>query len=169
MLIKLFNFILDCIIHQIEKYSMEFKMDEIDEAILEILVENSKIGTKEVALQVGLTVTPTYERIKRLEKQGVIQGYTTRLNKKIIGKGLQVFCQVSLKEHNIDLLKSFEKEVVGLGQVSACYHIAGDHDYALLIEVADMTEYESFLKQSLATLPSIANVQSSFVMSAIKE
>lgn len=148
---------------------MDYKMDSIDQAILEILVENSKVGTKEIAQQVGLTVTPTYERIKRLEREGIIEGYTTRLNKRRIGKGLQVFCQVSLKEHNLDLLKSFEAEVVSLDKVSACYHIAGDHDYALLIEVADMNEYEGFLKQSLATIPSIANVQSSFVMSAIKE
>lgn len=148
---------------------MDYKLDRIDIAILEILKENSKIGTKEVALQVGLTVTPTYERIKRLEKTGVITGYTARVDKKSIGKGLQVFCQISLKEHNLDLLESFEQKVVSFEEVSACYHIAGDHDYALLIEVADVREYEDFLKQSLATIPSIMNVQSSFVMSAIKE
>ncbi|MDG1147185.1 MAG: Lrp/AsnC family transcriptional regulator [Crocinitomicaceae bacterium] len=148
---------------------MENKLDSIDTAILEILKENSKVGTKEIALQVGLTVTPTYERIKRLERSGVITGYTTCLNKKLIGKGLQVFCQVSLKGHSLDLLESFEKMVVSFEEVSTCYHIAGDHDYALLIEVSDMSEYEAFLKQRLATVPSIMNVQSSFVMSAIKE
>jgi DNA-binding Lrp family transcriptional regulator len=116
-----------------------------------------------------LTVTPTYERIKRLERIGVITSYTACLNKKLIGKGLQVFCQVSLKEHNLELLESFEQMVVSFDEVSNCYHIAGDHDYALLIEVSDMGEYEAFLKQSLAKIPSIMNVQSSFVMSAIKE
>ncbi len=148
---------------------MENKLDKIDKAIIEILKENAKIGTKEIAMQVGLTVTPTYERIKRLEKSGVITGYTTTVNKKMIGKGLQVFCQVSLKEHNLELLESFEQKVVSFDEVSACYHIAGDHDYALLIEVSDVSEYEDFLKQSLSTIPSIMNVQSSFVMSAIKE
>lgn len=148
---------------------MDYKLDRIDIAILEILKENSKIGTKEVAMQVGLTVTPTYERIKRMERTGVITGYTARVDKKSIGKGLQVFCQISLKEHNLDLLESFEQKVVSFEEVSACYHIAGDHDYALLIEVADVREYEDFLKQSLAKIPSIMNVQSSFVMSAIKE
>jgi DNA-binding Lrp family transcriptional regulator len=148
---------------------MENKLDRIDGEILEILKENSKIVTKEIALKVGLTVTPTYERIKRLERIGVITGYTACLNKKLIGKGLQVFCQVSLKEHNLELLESFEQMVVSFDEVSNCYHIAGDHDYALLIEVSDMGEYEAFLKQSLAKIPSIMNVQSSFVMSAIKE
>ena len=143
-------------------------MDKIDQAILEILTENSKLGTKEIAAQVGLTITPTYERIKRLEKSGVIKSYTVELDKNAIGKGLQVFCQVSLKEHNLKLLKKFEDQVVEFPEVTACYHIAGDHDYALLIEVFDMSAYEQFLREKLATIPSIANVQSSFVMSEIK-
>ncbi len=148
---------------------MEIKLDKIDQAILEILSENSKLGNKEIAAQVGLTVTPTYERIKRLERFGVIQGYTVRLNKDKVGRGLRVFCQVSLKEHNSDLLEVFEAEVVSLDEVASCYHIAGNHDYALLIEVSNMEEYENFLKFKLASIPYIGNVQSSFVMSAIKE
>jgi len=143
-------------------------MDKIDQAILEILTENSKLGTKEIAMQVGLTITPTYERIKRLEKSGVIKRYTVELDKASVGKNLQVFCQVSLKEHNLKLLKKFEDQVVNLPEVSACFHIAGDHDYALFIEVHDMIAYENFLREKLATIPSIANVQSSFVMSEIK-
>lgn len=143
-------------------------MDKIDQAILEILTENSKLGTKEVASQVGLTITPTYERIRRLEKSGVIKRYTVELDKAAVGRSLQVFCQVSLKEHNLKLLKKFEDQVVDFPEVSACYHIAGDHDYALFIEVYDMVAYEKFLREKLATIPSIANVQSSFVMSEIK-
>ena len=89
---------------------MDNKLDKIDLAILEILQENSKLGMKEIASQIGLTVTPTYERIRRLEKSGVIEGYGIRLNKKKVGKGLQVFCLVSLKEHNLGLLEVFEKK-----------------------------------------------------------
>ena len=143
-------------------------MDIIDRAILEILSENSKLGTKEIANQVGLTITPTYERIKRLEKTGVIKRYTVELDKKAIGKNLQVLCQVSLKEHNLELIKKFEDQVVNFTEVSSCYHLAGDHDYALFVEVYDMVEYEEFLREKLATIPSIGNVQSSFVMSEIK-
>lgn len=143
-------------------------MDNVDIAILEILQENSKLGMKEIASQVGLTVTPTYERIKRLEKTGVIQGYGIRLDKKKVGKGLQVFCLVSLKEHNLNLLEVFEKKIASLDEVATCHHIAGDYDYAMFIEVGDMDEYQTFLKQKLASIPSISNVQSSFVMSEIK-
>lgn len=147
---------------------MEYRLDELDKAILEILQENSKLGIKEVALQIGLTITPTYERIKRLERNGIIQGYGVRLDKSKIGKGLSVFCMVSLKEHNLELLEIFEKKIASLSEVTTCCHIAGDYDYIMLIEVADMNEYETFLKYKLASIPSISNVQSSFVMSQVK-
>lgn len=146
---------------------MEHKLDNIDKAILEILQENSKLGMKEIAVQVGLTITPTYERIKRMERDEVIQGYGVRLDKRKIGKGLKVFCMVSLKEHNLELLEAFEKKITSLSEVASCFHIAGDYDYVMQIEVADMDEYETFLKFKLASIPSISNVQSSFVMSKI--
>ena len=142
-------------------------MDVIDRAILEILEENAKLGTKEIAVQVGLSVTPTYERIKKMEREGIIQRYTIEVDKKSIDKGLQVFCYVSLKEHKLQLLRRFEEQVIALPEVVHCYHIAGDHDYALMIEIKDMETYEQFLRHKLTTIPSIVNVRSSFVMNKI--
>lgn len=153
---------------QTEKHSEEVQLDETDLRILEILRSNSKLGNKEIAADVGLSVTPTFERIKRMERQGVIKGYTAVLDKKKIGKGLLVLCQVSLRAHNSDLLIGFEDEVVHLDEVASCYHIAGNYDYLLSIEVKDMDEYQRFLKEKLAAIPNIANVQSSFVMSTLK-
>ena len=147
---------------------MEVQFDDLDRKIISLLRENAKLGNKEIAAEIGLSVTPTFERIKRLERQGIIQKYVAVLDKKKIGKGLHVFCQVSLKAHNLNLLLGFEEEVVHLMEVSACYHIAGNYDYLLSIEVRDMDEYQLFLKEKLASIPNIANVQSSFVMSAIK-
>lgn len=147
---------------------MDYKLDSIDEQIIQLLTVNAKLGNKEIAAKIGLTVTPTYERIKRLERIGLIQGYTLRLNKRMIGKGLKVQCSVSLKEHHLDLLQAFEDKIVHFSEVSECYHIAGDYDYILVIEVRDMDEYQHFLKEKLASIPSISNVQSSFVMSTVK-
>ena len=147
---------------------MDYKLDSIDEQIIQLLTCNAKLGNKEIAAKIGLTVTPTYERIKRLERIGLIQGYTLRLNKRMIGKGLKVQCSVSLKEHHLDLLQAFEDKIVHFSEVSECYHIAGDYDYILVIEVRDMDEYQYFLKEKLASIPSISNVQSSFVMSTVK-
>ncbi len=143
-------------------------MDAIDRAILEILEENAKLGTKEIAQQVGLSVTPTYERIKKLEREGIIQRYTIELDKKKIGKGLQVICYVSLKEHNLNLLQQFEEQIIALPEVVTCYHVAGDHDYALMIDIQDMETYEQFLRHKLTAIPSIVNVRSSFVMNEIR-
>lgn len=151
-----------------EKSSSGYQPDETDLKILELLRVNCKLGNKEIAEKIGLTVTPTFERIKRLERNGIIKAYSAQVDKKAIGKGLKVLCQVSLKAHNLELLIGFEDEVVHLDEVSACYHIAGDYDYLLTIEVGDMDEYQLFLKQKLASIPNIANVQSSFVMSTLK-
>ena len=153
----------------LENNSSMITLDSIDLQILDILRSNGKAGIKEIASQIGLTVSPTFERIKRMERGGVILSYTINVLKKAIGKNLQVFCQVSLKEHNAELIAVFEEQVVGLPEVTACYHVAGNQDYILLIEVDDMNEYETFLKHKLATIPDISNVQSSFVMSALKE
>ena len=147
---------------------MDKSIDSLDQQIIHLLLSNSKLGTKEIASKIGLSVTPTFERIKRLERKGIIKGYTAILDKKKIGKGLQVFCQVSLKSHNAEIIDGFEAEIVHLSEVSACYHIAGDFDYSLFIEVADMDEYQHFLKQKLANIPNIANVQTAFVMSTLK-
>jgi Lrp/AsnC family leucine-responsive transcriptional regulator len=147
---------------------MKLNLDKIDLTIIELLKENSKQGNKSIAAHIGLTLTPTYERIKRMERIGVIERYTIKLNKLLIGKGLEVYCLVSLKEHNLDLLNKFEEQVAALNEVNSCYHLAGNHDYALLIQVDNMQEYEYFLKHKLAIIPSIANVESSFVMSSVK-
>lgn len=147
---------------------VEFVIDDIDKKILKLLVKNAKVGNKVIAEKIGLTITPTYERIKRLEREGIIESYTVILNKKKTGKGLLVFCSVSLKEHNADLIKGFENDVVHLKEVNSCHHIAGDFDYLLQIEVNDIDEYQKFLKKKLASIPNIANVRSSFAMSAVK-
>ena len=147
---------------------MMVQLDAIDLQILDLLSKNGKLGNKEIAAVIGLSTTPTFERVKRLEKKGIIKGYVAILDKKKIGKGLKVFCQVSLKSHNAEIIDGFEAEIVHLSEVSACYHIAGDFDYSLFIEVADMDEYQQFLKQKLANIPNIANVQTAFVMSTLK-
>ncbi len=147
---------------------MTVQLDTIDLQILDLLSKNGKLGNKEIAAVIGLSTTPTFERVKRLEKKGIIKGYIAILDKKKIGKGLKVFCQVSLKSHNAEIIDGFEAEIIHLSEVSACYHIAGDFDYSLFIEVADMDEYQQFLKQKLANIPNIANVQTAFVMSTLK-
>jgi len=120
------------------------KLDEIDTRLLEQLKANARQTVKELAHKVGLSITPTFERIKRLERLGIIKGYTLVIDKKLVDKGLRVLCQVSLKEHNEIQILLFESEVQSLEEVSECLHIAGNFDYLLSVEVKDMDEYEKF-------------------------
>lgn len=144
------------------------KLDALDYKIIESLAENSRIGNKELAFKIGLTITPTYERVKRLERKGVIKRYTIELDKEKLGIGLKVLCAITLKSHAKEILDVFEREIIQLPEVIHCFHIAGNVDYQLLIETSDVNSYSIFLKDKLAAIPNIANVQSAIVMSSLK-
>jgi len=148
---------------------MSLKLDSTDKKILELLAANAKMGNKEIANEIGLTITPTYERVRRLERAGVIKSYRAMLDRKLMGKELQVHCHVSLKEHSTNLIQNFEEKIISLEEVSACFNIAGDYDYTLYVEVEDMNAYHNFLRSTLAEVANIANVQSAFVMKVMKE
>ena len=142
-------------------------LDDLDYKLLDLLKKNAKAPTKYLASEIGLSVTPTFERIRRLERLGIITGYTVIVDKGKIEKGLRVLCQVSLKEHKEELIALFETEIKALDEVNECMHIAGNFDYLLIVEVKDIQAYEFFLKQKLAKLATISNVQSSFVLGQI--
>lgn len=144
-------------------------LDEIDQKIVSILKADGKLGTKEIANQIGLTNTPTYERIRRLEKRGVIKSYAAIIDKKKQGLTLNVLCNVQLKSHAAEYLSEFEAAIIQLTEITDCFHIAGNFDYLLKITVKDMDAYSIFVKEKLAVIPHIATVQSSFIMRTLKE
>ena len=144
-------------------------IDKIDISLLNWVQNNAKLNTKELAQKVGLSVTPTYERIKRLEKQGYIKHYVAILDRKLIDKNLMVISFVSLILHSKDVQIEFEKSVIEYAEVIECFHVTGSYDYQLKVVVSDMEEYQSFIKNKLSSINNIANVQSSFVMSSLKD
>ena len=144
-------------------------IDKIDVSLLNLLQSNTKLNTKELAQKVGLSVTPTYERIKRLEKEGYIRQYVAILDRKLIDKNLMVISFVSLILHSNDMQIEFEKSVVEYPEVIECFHVTGSYDYQLKVIVSDMEEYQAFIKNKLSSINNIANVQSSFVMSSLKD
>ena len=144
-------------------------IDKIDRFLLNLLQNNTKLNTKELAQKIGLSVTPTYERIKRLEKQGYIKHYVAILDRKLIDKNLMVMSFVSLILHSRDMQIEFEKSVIEYAEVIECFHVTGSYDYQLKVVVSDMEEYQSFIKNKLSSINNIANVQSSFVMSSLKD
>ncbi len=143
-------------------------LDNTDSRILELLQQDARLTTKELASHLNLTTTPVYERIKRLERDGYIQKYVALVDKKKVGLRLLAFCNVSLKEHNAEFLVRFEEAVRSLPEVMECYHIAGLYDYLLKVVVKDMDAYQHFVAKKLAALENIGKVQSSFVMTEIK-
>jgi DNA-binding Lrp family transcriptional regulator len=145
------------------------KLDKTDQKIIEILQEDGRITNNELAGKIGLTTTPTLERVKRLEKNGVIRGYTAWINREAIGKGLTVFCSIKLAVHHYRKLQEFKNRIESLPEILACYNVTGEYDYLLHVVVSDTKEYESFLRSKLTKIPGIVQIYTGIVLSVVKE
>ncbi|MGI9545762.1 MAG: Lrp/AsnC family transcriptional regulator [Flavobacteriaceae bacterium] len=145
---------------------MDFDLTDIQ--LLKMLQADSKKTTKEYANSLDLSTTAVYERIKKLEKTGVIRGYVALLDKKKIQKAFQVLCHVKLVQHIEKNVLRFEKEVKQLEEVAECYHISGDYDYILKVHVSDMEAYREFMVSKLTAISNIGSTQSSFVINEVK-
>lgn len=147
---------------------MKSLLDHTDRQILHLLQHDARLTNKEIADKLGKTITPVYERVKRLEQEGIIHKYVAVVDKKKIGKSLVVFTNVQLKQHTQQMLRSFDKFIVQFPEVMECYHMAGMYDYLLKIVVKDMEEYQDFILNKLAGMANIGTVQSNFVMQEFK-
>jgi Lrp/AsnC family transcriptional regulator, leucine-responsive regulatory protein len=143
-------------------------IDNTDLKILSILQENAKISHKEIAEILHLSRTPIFERIKKLERAGIIQKYVTLLNRKKINKKLIVLCSISIKEHGMEQVLSFQKAIDNFSEVMECYHIGGNYDFFLKVIVNDVDDYQTFVLKKLSLIKNIANVQSAFVIGELK-
>lgn len=143
-------------------------MDTIDKKLLQLLQHDTKRTTKELSLKLNLSVTAVYERIKKLEREGIIAKYVVLLDKEKVGKNFMVFCHLKLIQHTKEFLTKFESEVVQLKEVLECHHVSGDYDYILKIAVKNMEEYREFLVTKLTTLEHIGSTHSTFMISEVK-
>jgi Lrp/AsnC family transcriptional regulator, leucine-responsive regulatory protein len=143
-------------------------MDTLDHSILTHLQQDSRMTTKELAFKTGLSATAVYERVKKLEKHGVIKKYVALVDKNKIGKGFVVFCHIKLLQHSKDFLTRFEREVTRLDEVLECFHVSGDYDYILKVCVKDMEAYREFMVTKLTTLQHIGSTHSTFMISEVK-
>lgn len=135
-------------------------MDEVDLSILAVLDKDGRIRNAELAERVGLSPSPCLRRVRRLERAGVIRGYRAVIDPAAIGRSLRVLVGVRLVRHARTDVVAFERAVIELPEVLYTYHVAGNFDYLLQVEVADLPAYEDFHANRLATLPSIAAVTS---------
>ena len=143
-------------------------MDAIDKKLLGLLQEDTKKTTKELSMVLNLSVTAVYERIKKLEREGVISKYVAILDRNKVEKAFVVFCHIKLIQHSKDFVTTFENEVVKLNEVLECFHVSGDYDYILKVHVKDMDEYREFMITKLTSLQHIGSTHSSFMIGEVK-
>lgn len=145
------------------------ELSTIDRNILRVLQKNGRTSYAELARQVGLTATPCVERVKRLESDGVIQGYTALINPEYLDAALVVFVQIRLNRSAQDAFEEFRNAVAELPEVQECYLVSGNFDYLIKARVADMNAYRRFYGETLLTLPEVQECTSYVVMEQVKE
>ena len=142
-------------------------MDAIDRKILAVLQKDASLSVAEIGNRVGLSSTPCWKRIQRLEAEGVIQRRVAVVDQDKLGLGVTVFVSIETGDHSEDWLKRFADVVSALPEVMEFYRMAGDIDYMLRVVVADMATYDAFYKRLIAAVP-LKNVTSRFAMEKIK-
>ena len=144
------------------------QLDATDKAILRMLQQNAKQNIKEMASRLGMTKTPVYERIKRLEREGLIDKYVALVDSRKIASSLLVFCAVTLDVQKADFIEEFARSIEDMPEVVECYLTGGVFDFLLKVYVSDLDAYHEFASHKLAALPNVSTIKSSFVLSEYK-
>jgi len=142
-------------------------MDAIDRKILAVVQDDASLSVAEIGQRVGLSSTPCWKRLQRLEADGVITKRVALIDPEKVGLGITVFVSVETGDHSQDWLKNFADVVNAMPEVMEFYRMAGDVDYVLRVVVQDMASYDTFYKKLIATVP-LKNVTSRFAMERIK-
>jgi DNA-binding Lrp family transcriptional regulator len=143
-------------------------LDETDVRILQLLQQNSQLTIKEIAAEIHLSITPIHDRIKKLEREGVIEKYVTILNRKKLNKGLVVYCNVTLDKQQQENFREFNEVMLQMPEVVECCVVSGTFDYLIKIVATDVESYHAFYQEKLASLRAISHISSFFVMSEVK-
>ncbi|HRJ68206.1 MAG TPA: Lrp/AsnC family transcriptional regulator [Beijerinckiaceae bacterium] len=143
------------------------RLDAIDRKILSLLQEDCSLSMAQISEKVGLSQTPCWKRIQRLEAEGVIRGRVALVSPETLGLGLSVFVSVETGDHSGPWLENFATVVSAMPEVMSLHRMAGDVDYLLHVVVSDMAAYDRFYKRLIATIP-LKNVTSRFAMERIK-
>ena len=145
------------------------KLDKKDKQILKILQTNGRITNAQLALDVGLSPAPTLERVKKLEKSGIIESYHAHLNHAAIGLGVSTFVKVTLKGHNKDTINRFASEIQKVDEVIECHHTTGSADFMLKVVAQDIPAYQELMLASITEIMEINDIESMVILSTIKD
>jgi Lrp/AsnC family leucine-responsive transcriptional regulator len=144
-------------------------LDRTDRRILESLQADGRISNVQLARKVNLTPTPCIERVKRLERQGYIRGYTAILNPELVNAGLLVFVEIDLSHNSPDAFRRFREEARRLPEIMDCHLVSGNFDYLIKARVSDMKAYRELLGEKILSLPDVKGSRSYVVMEEVKE
>lgn len=144
-------------------------LDDIDVKILKLLQENSRLTVKELAARVHLSTSPTFERQKRLEREGYITKYSAVVDHHKLGNNVIVLCNIRLKQHTHDLIQQFMDTVQGIDQITECYNTTGDYDFQIKVYAHDMKDYQDFMLNTLGKIDCIGSLHSIIVIGEIKD
>ena len=144
------------------------ELDRYDLHILKILQNDSSISMQDLGAQIGLSHTPCWRRVKKLEEHGVIIKQVALLNSKNLDLDVNVFVHVTLRQHHENALNRFEEAVSQLTEVVECYTVSGETDFLLRVVVKDVEAYEKLLKGTLLQLPEVGNLSSTFALRHVK-
>ena len=144
-------------------------LDRTDRRILDCLQNDGRISNVQLARKVNLTPTPCIERVKRLERQGYIRGYTAILNPELVNASLLVFVEIDLSHTSPDAFRKFRDEARRLPEIMECHLVSGNFDYLIKARVSDMKAYRELLGEKILSLPGVNGSRSYVVMEEVKE
>lgn len=144
------------------------KIDSIDKQILSILQQDAQITNVELAKKIGISPPSMLERVKRLEKNGIIKRYVAIVDPLKVSKGIFALVSVSLSAHQLSSIDQFTKIIKKLDEVLECYHVAGDEDFILKVAVSSIEEYENFILSKLTKINGVNKINTKFVLSTVK-
>jgi len=148
---------------------MDLSLDKTDRKILDIVSADARISITELARQVVLSKTPVLARLKRLEKQGVIRGYSAQIDPVRLGLDHVAFVEVKLSDTREKALSAFNAAVVAVPEIEECHMIAGAFDYLLKVRTRDMTRYRIVLGERISSMPHVAHTATHVAMQAVKD
>ncbi|ADD77594.1 Lrp/AsnC family leucine-responsive transcriptional regulator [Pantoea sp. PA1] len=146
----------------------DMPLDKTEVKILSILQDDARMTNQELADKIGMSASPCWRKVRKLEEQGVIKGYRAVLDRKKTGSGVMVFIRVVIDCHSEAEAEKFEQQVTALEDVVACYSIGGDADFLLQVVASDLDSYAEFAMSVVRRLPRIKEMQSMFVLKEIK-
>lgn len=144
------------------------ELDEYDRKILRALQENADYSMTDLGNLIGLSHTPCWRRLKRLEAEGVIRGKVTLLDPKLLNLGVTVHAYITIKHHDAASLEAFENMILAIPEVVECYSTSGEKDYVLRVVVESVEHYERLMKKTLIHLPNIGSINSAFALKQVK-